>query len=258
MRSRANPAFSFVLRPGIASCTAYSTSRLAETFLRARNLFFARLHRRRERIVFREIIAVWIDHTISSEVTDVSRSSFRRSDIRPLTESRNIIGIIEGNNMSDETTNDPKKNPDPCYGRAGFHPVGTGVGTTGGGLAGAVIGGAIGGPVGAVVGAAVGGVAGAYGGRGVAETVNPTQEEAYWRENHPAQTFTDENYTFENYAPAYRAGYEGVTKYAGKKYEEIEDDLALDYEKNRADSALPWDQARHAARAAWSKSQPGL
>jgi hypothetical protein len=42
-------------------------------------------------------------------------------------------------------------------------------------------------------------------------------------------------------------------RYPGKKYEEIEDDLALDYERNRADSPLPWDQARHATRAAWMK-----
>jgi hypothetical protein len=32
-----------------------------------------------------------------------------------------------------------------------------------------------------------------------------------------------------------------------------EDDLALDYERNRAESTLPWDRARHATRAAWMK-----
>jgi hypothetical protein len=42
-------------------------------------------------------------------------------------------------------------------------------------------------------------------------------------------------------------------KYTGKTFEEIEDDVALDYEKNRVGSALPWDQARPATRAAWDK-----
>ncbi len=42
-------------------------------------------------------------------------------------------------------------------------------------------------------------------------------------------------------------------KYVGKKYEEIEEDLALDYEKHRVGSLLPWDEARHATRAAWDR-----
>ena len=42
-------------------------------------------------------------------------------------------------------------------------------------------------------------------------------------------------------------------KYPGKLYEEIESDLALDYERNKAESALPWDHARHAVKAAWAK-----
>jgi hypothetical protein len=52
---------------------------------------------------------------------------------------------------------------------------------------------------------------------------------------------------------AYRTGYEGFHKYPGKAYEKIENDLALDYERNKAESALPWDHARHAVRAAWAK-----
>jgi hypothetical protein len=57
----------------------------------------------------------------------------------------------------------------------------------------------------------------------------------------------------EHYAPAYRTGYEGFTKYPGKKYEEIEDDLALDYEKNAVGSLLPRGCARPAAKVAWEK-----
>jgi hypothetical protein len=42
-------------------------------------------------------------------------------------------------------------------------------------------------------------------------------------------------------------------KYPGKPFEEIEDEVALDYERNKAGSALPWDHARHAVHAAWAK-----
>ncbi len=80
-----------------------------------------------------------------------------------------------------------------------------------------------------------------------------SKEEAYWREQHPQQPYADKKLSYEEYAPAYRIGYEGFHKYRGKKYDEIEDDLALDYQRNRAGAALPWDHARHAVRAAWAK-----
>ncbi|MBA2744043.1 MAG: hypothetical protein H0U43_07015 [Chthoniobacterales bacterium] len=157
--------------------------------------------------------------------------------------------------MNDKSNENPDRdaNPDPLTGEPGSHPVGTGVGTTGGGLTGAAVGAAIAGPVGAAVGAVVGGVAGAYSGRGVAEAVNPTVEETFWRENHASQEWAGEGSTYDDYAPAYRTGYEGVTKYAGRDYAEIETDLALDYKKHDPDTALPWDRARPAVKAAWQR-----
>lgn len=155
--------------------------------------------------------------------------------------------------MDEERTTEENENRDPITGEPGSHPVGTGVGTAGGAAAGAAIGAAVGGPVGVVTGAIVGGVAGAYGGRGVAEAVNPTVEEQYWRENHASQSYASDEFGYEEFHPAYRTGYEAVAKYPGKQFEEIEDDLALDYEKNRAESALPWDRARSATRAAWDR-----
>jgi len=155
--------------------------------------------------------------------------------------------------MDEQRKEEAHINPDPLTGEAGSHPVGTGVGTAGGGLAGVAIGAAIAGPVGAAVGAVVGGVVGAYSGHGVAEAVNPTVEEEYWRENHTAQEWAEKDSTYEHFAPAYRTGYEGVTKYAGQHYHEIELDLARDYEKNDANPAIPWDRARPAVKAAWHR-----
>jgi hypothetical protein len=51
----------------------------------------------------------------------------------------------------------------------------------------------------------------------------------------------------------YRTVIQAAAKYPGKPFEEIEDDAALDYERNKAGSALPWDHARHAVHAAWAK-----
>ncbi|MEP6955580.1 MAG: hypothetical protein ABI883_02050 [Chthoniobacterales bacterium] len=155
--------------------------------------------------------------------------------------------------MDDKSKSEADLNQDPITGEPGSHPIGTGVGTTGGGLTGAAIGAAVGGPVGAAVGAVVGGIVGAYGGRGVAEAVNPTLEEKYWRENHSSRVWADESASYDHFAPAYRTGYEGITKYSGREYHEIEGDLARDYEKNDAHPAIPWDRARPAVRAAWDR-----
>lgn len=154
--------------------------------------------------------------------------------------------------MNDDAKTD-RSNPDPVTGEPGSHPIGAGVGAAGGGLTGAAVGAAVGGPLGAAVGAVVGGVAGGYSGKGVAEAINPTVEENYWRENHASQPWADQSSTYEHYAPAYRTGYEGVQKYVGRQYHEIEADLARDYDKNDANPAIPWDRARPAVRAAWHR-----
>jgi hypothetical protein len=82
---------------------------------------------------------------------------------------------------------------------------------------------------------------------------DPAKEEAYWRKQHAKQPYADKNRSYEEYAPAYRTGAEAAVKHAGKKFEEIEDDIALDYEKARPEEALPWDHARPAVKAAWDK-----
>jgi hypothetical protein len=82
---------------------------------------------------------------------------------------------------------------------------------------------------------------------------DPKKEEAYWREQHDKQPYAKKDVPFEHYAPAYRTGAEAAEKHAGKEFEEIEDEIALQYERNKAGSALPWDHARHAVHAAWAK-----
>jgi hypothetical protein len=76
------------------------------------------------------------------------------------------------------------------------------------------------------------------------------EQEKYWREHHEQE---HKDVPFEHLEPAYRTGYEGVKKYAGKHYHEIEGDLARDYEKNDANPAIPWDRARPAVKAAWDR-----
>ena len=159
--------------------------------------------------------------------------------------------------ITKETTRGGDANRDPITGTPGAHPVGTGVGAMAGGAAtGAAIG-SVAGPVGTAVGIAVGAVVGGLAGKGVAEKIDPTVEDAYWRDNYRSKGYVEKNTGYETIQPAYRAGYEGYSKYPGKRFHEVENDLKQDYEKNRSGTGLEWDKAKHAAKDAWHRVENG-
>jgi len=151
---------------------------------------------------------------------------------------------------------DKDLNRDPITGSPGAHPVGTGVGAIAGGTAGAAVG-SIAGPAGTVAGAAIGAVVGGLAGKGVGEAVNPTVEDAYWREQYAREPYYSQGYTYDDYAPAYRTGYEARVRYAGS-FDDVEPQLERDYTGYRGPSPLAWDRARHAARAAWDRVERAM
>jgi uncharacterized protein YcfJ len=159
-------------------------------------------------------------------------------------------------NDPEKTTKGTDSNPDPITGAPGSHPVGTGIGAAGAGAAGAAIGTAVGGPVGGVVGAVIGSVAGGYAGKGVAEKIDPTVEDAYWRESHSREPYYEKDYTYDDYAPAYRAGYSNYA--TGRTFDESERDVESYYNQNRGSSRLAWEKAKHASRAAWNRVERAI
>jgi flavin-dependent dehydrogenase len=144
-------------------------------------------------------------------------------------------------------------NRDPITGAPGAHPLGTGIGAAAGGMAAGAAAGSVAGPAGAVAGAAVGAIAGGLAGKGIAELIDPTVEEAYWRSNYMREPYYERGYNFEDYYPAYRTGWEGRVRYQHRQFDEVERDLARDYQRNRGSSRLEWAKNRHAARAAWER-----
>jgi hypothetical protein len=106
------------------------------------------------------------------------------------------------------------------------------------------------------ISAAVGAVAGGLIGKGVAEAIDPTAEEAYWSQNYAREPYYERGYTFADYHPGYRTGWEGRARYEGRTFDEVEKDLEFDYARNRGKSRLEWEKNRHAARAAWERFDP--
>lgn len=154
-------------------------------------------------------------------------------------------------NNSNEKDHD---NLDPITGAPGAHPVGTGVGAAAGGAAGAAVG-VLGGPVGIAVGTVVGAVAGGLAGKAAGEAANPTDEDAYWRDQYRKEPYYNASRPYEDYAPAYRTGYEIRSKYADRHFDDIQADLENHYNATRGTSNLSWTDARLATRAAWDRAE---
>lgn len=156
------------------------------------------------------------------------------------------------------TTKNPT-NADPITGAPGAHPVGTGVGAASGAAAGAIVG-SMAGPVGTVIGGAVGAVAGGLAGKGAAESVNPTAEESYWRENYTSTPGYKGDYTYDDYAPAYRTGYTGWerARASGESFDAHEPKLRSEFERSKGNSRLQWEDAKDATRAAWHRVERAM
>jgi len=142
------------------------------------------------------------------------------------------------------------ENRDPITGAKGAHPLGTGVGAAGGAATGAALGSVVG-PVGTVVGAIVGGVAGGLAGKGVAEAIDPTIQDNYWRENYKSRPYVDATKSYDHYDDAYRYGWESRGAHADRKWDEVESDLGRNWDNAKGKSTMAWNDAKQATRDAW-------
>lgn len=146
----------------------------------------------------------------------------------------------------------PDANRDPVSGTPGSHPVGTGIGAAVAGVATVAAAGTLAaGPVGTVVGTAVGVVAGGLAGKAIAEALDPTEVDDYWVTRYQGESYHDPEMSFDDYRPGYRLGADARRRYKDRSFEDVEQELAHEYEAARGQSRLPWDRARDAARAAW-------
>lgn len=105
------------------------------------------------------------------------------------------------------------------------------------------------------MGAAAGAVLGGLAGKAAGEAVDPTVENAYWKQNYAGEPYYESSFTYayDDYAPAYRTGYYGRTQFAGRKFDDVERDLESSYNRAKGASKLGWEKAKYATRAAWDR-----
>jgi phage tail tape-measure protein len=150
-------------------------------------------------------------------------------------------------------------NPDAITGEPGSHPVGSGLGAAAGGALAGIGLGAVAGPVGAAVGAVIGGVAGGLAGKSVAEAIDPTVEDAYWRNEYPRREYYDEEVSYEAIRPAYRYGWESKARYQEHTWEQAQEELRRDWESSKEDHmAGSWEDAQRPIRDAWDRVEARL
>lgn len=152
-----------------------------------------------------------------------------------------------------EKQSEEDRNADPLSGEAGAHPAGTGLGAAfGGAVAGAAIG-SLTGPVGTVLGTVVGGVAGGLAGKAVAENIDPTVEADYWREAYRERPYYSERYTYDDYEPAYRAGWESYDPDVSVAWNEREQIARQRWEGEGGAPTMTWEEARQASEDAYNR-----
>jgi hypothetical protein len=130
-------------------------------------------------------------------------------------------------------------------------------GVAGGALAGAAVGGLTG-PAGAAIGAAVGAVAGALGGKAIADRINPAAEDNYWNKTYSSRSYVKSGANYNDYAPAYRLGYERYPDYHGRSFDDVEPEFRRHWDTSRGTSRLAWEDAKHATRDAFERARDAV
>ena len=149
-------------------------------------------------------------------------------------------------------------NRDPITGTPGSHPVGTGIGAAAGGVAAGAAIGTVAGPIGTAVGAAVGAIVGGLAGKGIAEKIDPTAEDRYWRDNYSSRPYVSASSSYDDYGSAYRYGLDSYGRYSDRGFDEVESDLATGWPAARGNSRLEWSDAKHATRDSWHRVKDTL
>jgi hypothetical protein len=109
------------------------------------------------------------------------------------------------------------------------------------------------GPAGTVIGMTIGTALGGLGGKGVAESLEPTAEEAHWRREFRSRPYVTDDARFDSYGPAYRYGVTAFGTYDTAQFELVEPELAQNWVALRGPSDLSWGQARPAVKDAWDR-----
>jgi hypothetical protein len=98
-------------------------------------------------------------------------------------------------------------------------------------------------------------MAGGAAGHAAGEAIDPTLESEYWRKNFRDRPYYQRDRTFDDYEPAYRYGWESAARsdYTGRRFDEVESDLARGWDKTKGTTRHAWQEVREATHDAWDR-----
>jgi hypothetical protein len=78
------------------------------------------------------------------------------------------------------------------------------------------------------------------------------EEDTYWRTNYRGRPYASDR-EYDYYQPGYRYGYEAASRYEGRDWAEIENDLSRDWDAYEYRGTSTWEQIKDAVRDAWER-----
>ncbi|HVX83251.1 MAG TPA: hypothetical protein VH253_00395 [Phycisphaerae bacterium] len=155
-----------------------------------------------------------------------------------------------------------RKADDPLAGCPGCHPLGTAIGAAIGGVIGAaLLALAIGAfippffaAIAASIGALVGAFAGTFAGRHVAESLNPSTQEHYFRSHFATRPYVHPGDHFDDFREAYAFGILTRQQHEAETFDEAEPTLHVQWDQEH--HRLPWAKACPAVCDAWDHLSP--
>ena len=94
---------------------------------------------------------------------------------------------------------------------------------------------------------------------GIGPRVDPTVEDAYWRDNYSKRPYADPTYTYDDdYRPAYEYGWKSRSQHADRSFDEAESDLSRGWDRAKGKSRLSWDKAKMATRDSWHRVERAI
>jgi len=87
------------------------------------------------------------------------------------------------------------------------------------------------------------------------ETINLSEEEAYWKEKYKTRPYYNEGREYDDYALAFHYGWESAAKpeNAGRKFEEIEPELERNWSSYIGSNKNTWQDFKDAIRDAYDR-----
>jgi hypothetical protein len=79
-------------------------------------------------------------------------------------------------------------------------------------------------------------------------------EDTYWRANYSTRPYASSTgRDYDHYQPGYRYGYDAANRYQNRNWNDVESDLARDWNTYQHRGNSTWEQVKDAVRDAWNR-----